>query len=52
MEREIDEDLRRETIDERRRKAWATHCQCGDNLPGACPGPAACPYAELVEDED
>ena len=46
IDREIDEDDRREAIDQRRRHAWSRHCQCGDDLPGYCPGPENCPYAE------
>ena len=48
MSREIDEDERREAIDERRRRAWASRCQCGD-IPGYCPGPASCPLATPME---
>lgn len=46
MSRDIDEDLRREDIDARRRRARGTACQCGSDLPGSCPGPSFCPYAE------
>lgn len=48
MEREIDEDLRRETIDQRRALA-RQRCQCDDDMPGRCPGPANCP---LCQDDD
>ena len=51
MSREPDENERREAIDDRRRRAWATHCQCGD-LPGRCPGPASCPLAIQFDDGD
>jgi hypothetical protein len=44
---DIDEDLRREAIDERRARSRATRCQCGDDLPGRCPGPASCPYSDF-----
>ncbi len=46
MTREIDEDERREAIDERRRRAWLSHCQCGGDMPGRCPGPANCPLCQ------
>ena len=45
IDREIDEDERREAIIERRQR-WLRKCQCGDDLPGYCPGPENCPYAE------
>jgi hypothetical protein len=32
-----------------RRRSHA--CQCGDDLPGRCPGPANCPYADNGDDE-
>lgn len=47
MEREVDEDARRDAIDERRARARASRCQCGDNLPGYCPGPMSCPYSDF-----
>jgi hypothetical protein len=47
-----DDDLRREALDERRARSRATRCQCGDDLPGRCPGPAACPYSADEEAED
>lgn len=25
-------------------------CQCGDGLPGVCPGPANCPYSDFAEE--
>jgi hypothetical protein len=28
-----------------------TRCQCGDDLPGICPGPANCPYNRSEEQE-
>lgn len=52
MTREIDEDERREAIDERRARSWATHCQCGDDMPGSCPGPANCPMCERDDEPD
>lgn len=51
MTREPDEDERRDAIDDRRRRAWHARCQCGDDLPGHCPGPASCPYATEMEGE-
>jgi hypothetical protein len=27
-------------------------CECGDDLPGHCPGPAACPYASKPDDDE
>ena len=47
---EDDEDLRREAIDERRVRRRATRCQCGDDLPGFCTGPANCPYSDFNKD--
>lgn len=46
IEREHDEDERREAIDQRR--AMRGHgCACGlDGFPGFCPGRDACPYAD------
>ncbi len=52
MEREIDEDLRREAIDERRARNRATRCQCGNDLPGHCPGPMFCPYSDFNDGEE
>jgi hypothetical protein len=55
-DREYDRDdyeERAEAKRERRALYRATHCQCGDDMPGRCPGPAACPLCELeIEDED
>lgn len=48
---DLDEDLRHEAIDEERARRRATVCQCGDDLPGHCPGPRNCPYSNF-EDED
>jgi hypothetical protein len=49
-EREIDEDARREAIDERRRRR---RCECGlDGYPGRCPGAESCPYAGRHSEED
>lgn len=40
-------------------EAWAEadkrkshRCQCGDDLPGKCPGPVNCPYSSVNSDED
>jgi hypothetical protein len=48
---EIDEDLRREAIDERR--ARFNDCKCSyPDLPGSCPGWRNCPmYQEDAEDD-
>ena len=46
-------DLRAEDLAARRR--MNRRCQCGDDLPGHCPGPDACPYAqnpEMESDDD
>lgn len=45
---ERNEDYRRDAIDARRR----TRCECGDDLPGRCPGPENCPYASHEDEED
>lgn len=52
MAQDIDEDLRREDIDARQRRARGTACQCGSDLPGSCPGPEHCPYADLGTTEE
>ena len=53
MTRTEDEDweLRAEAALARRQRAWARTCQCGDDLPGYCPGPTRCPYATPLEGE-
>lgn len=43
-------ELRAEDREARRRAN--RRCQCGDDLPGHCPGPDACPYASKPETED
>lgn len=50
--REIDEDERREAIDEQRRYLRATRCRCGGDMPGYCPGPSACPMCADDRDEE
>lgn len=43
MTKEVDEDERREAIDERRSRN-RHRCKCGNpDWPGSCPGPAHCP---------
>lgn len=42
------DDLRAEERANRRRRS----CQCGDDLPGRCPGVDQCPYADHGEDEE
>lgn len=46
----VDEDARRDAIDERRAFLRATRCRCEPGMPGHCPGPAACPYCQ--DDEE
>ena len=46
------EELRREAIDHRRAMRRAFSCQCGDDLPGRCPGPQACPYSDFNADDE
>lgn len=29
-----------------------TRCQCGDDLPGRCPGPMNCPYSGVDEPDE
>lgn len=50
--REIDENDRREAIDQRR--ARRVGCLCGyPDWPGHCPGPASCPvHGESLASED
>jgi hypothetical protein len=43
-EREVDDDERREAIDQRRARRRGSGCLCGwPDLPGRCPGAANCP---------
>lgn len=28
------------------------HCQCGDDLPGRCPGPDNCPFSDRNDDDN
>lgn len=42
---------RAEARRERRALYRATHCQCGGDMPGHCPGPAACPMCEQEKEE-
>ncbi len=51
-ERDEDEDLRRESIDQRLALRRLHTCQCGDDLPGSCPGPMNCPYSDFAGDDD
>jgi len=44
------EDYRRDAADERAsRRAQA--CRCGGDMPGYCPGPAACPMCDDDEED-
>lgn len=43
-------ELRAEDLAERRR--MNRRCECGDDLPGHCPGPDACPYAHHDTEND
>ena len=53
LDRDEDDELRREDADARRARRRATACQCGDDLPGFCPGPQNCPYSDFAQaDED
>jgi hypothetical protein len=47
-----DPDEVRDAYLERKRLLRLTRCQCGNDLPGRCPGPSNCPYADVEEDED
>jgi len=42
---------RMEARAERRRERRSHQCQCGDDMPGYCPGPEACPYGDFNDDE-
>lgn len=42
---------RAEARRERRALYRATHCQCGGDMPGHCPGHAACPMREQEKEE-
>lgn len=53
MEREIDEDDRREAMRERIARRRHTSCLCGyPDWPGQCPGPASCPVHGQNLDDD
>ncbi|MGU9981499.1 hypothetical protein ACJ4V0_15800 [Phreatobacter sp. HK31-P] len=52
MSREIDDDERRDAIDERRALARSRVCQCGPDMPGRCPGPRSCPYSDYSEEAE
>lgn len=46
-----DEELRQEAIEQRRAMRRATQCQCGNDLPGRCPGPMSCPYSDFNQSD-
>jgi len=49
--REIDEDERREAIEERREQSRRYGCACGyPDWPGTCPGTANCPLWQESEE--
>jgi 3-mercaptopyruvate sulfurtransferase SseA len=53
FEREVDEDERREAIEQRRAQRRANSCWCGlDGFPGHCPGAANCPYSGFHDKEE
>lgn len=52
FERDIDDDARRDAIDERRAFLRATRCRCSGDMPGRCPGPMYCPMCQPDEPED
>jgi hypothetical protein len=41
-----------EEIAEERAARRGRRCQCGDDLPGHCPGPRNCPYSDFNQDDD
>ena len=41
-------EARAEAMEARRRLG----CQCGDDLPGRCPGPMNCPYSDYAPDDE
>jgi hypothetical protein len=43
---------RMEARAERRRARRSHQCQCGDDLPGHCRGPEACPYSDFNNDDE
>lgn len=45
-------DLRTEAACRRRAARRGHACQCGDDLPGTCPGPRNCPYSDFEADDD
>lgn len=45
-------EARAEAKRERRALYRATHCLCGDDMPGHCPGPDACPLCDPQDEED
>jgi hypothetical protein len=49
----VDWDLLHEAKMERRQRVRLFGpCQCGDDMPGSCPGPANCPMCQEDEPED
>ena len=43
---------RMEARAERRNERRSHKCQCGDDLPGHCPGPVSCPYSDFNNDDE
>lgn len=50
-ERYEDMEARHEAIAERRALRRSHTCQCGNDLPGHCPGPMNCPYSDYVTED-
>ena len=51
-DREVDDDDRREALDQRRSRMRLFGCACGyPDWPGQCPGTANCPLQQEATDE-
>lgn len=52
MPRDTEDEIRAMEWEARRERRRASRCQCGDEVPGCCPGPAYCPNSDYAADED
>lgn len=51
-ERYEDMEARHEAMAERRERTRSMKCQCGNDLPGYCPGPQSCPNSDYAKEEE
>ena len=47
-----DMEARHEAMAERRERNRSMKCQCGNDLPGYCPGPQSCPNSDYAKEEE